>query len=117
MNKDKKSISIKDIAELSGVSIATVSRVLNHKQGGYSKKTEEKIQAIAKSYGYVSNMAAKTLRQSKSNTIGLIVPNISNDFFSTLAYHIENYMFEQKYSVFICNSANQPDKEIKHFKR
>ena len=90
MDNHKKKLSIKDIAAISGVSIATVSRVLNNK-GGYSKETEEKINALAKSYGYVSNMNAKSLRESKSQTIGLIVPDISNDFFATLALHIENY--------------------------
>ena len=88
MDNHKKKLSIKDIAAISGVSIATVSRVLNNK-GGYSKETEEKINALAKSYGYVSNMNAKSLRESKSQTIGLIVPDISNDFFATLALHIK----------------------------
>lgn len=114
--KKNKTLSIKDIASLSGVSIATVSRVLNNKGGGYSKQTEEKIKAIAKSYGYISNMAAKTLRESKSHSVGLIVPNISNDFFSTLALHIENIMSEHSYSVFICNSANDIEKEKEYFK-
>lgn len=115
MDNHKKKLSIKDIAAISGVSIATVSRVLNNK-GGYSKETEEKINALAKSYGYVSNMNAKSLRESKSQTIGLIVPDISNDFFATLALHIENYSAKHNYSVFICNSANNVQKEKDYFK-
>ena len=112
----QKRISIKDIARLSGVSIATVSRVLNGKGGGYSQKTADKIMAIANSYGYVSNMAAKSLRESKSHTIGLIVPDISNDFFSTLAFYIENIMAKHSYSVFICNTGNKISKEKEYFR-
>lgn len=115
MHPEKKPLSIKDLATLSGVSIATVSRVLNNK-GGYSKATEAKILALAESFGYVSNMAAKSLRESRSQTIGLIVPNISNEFFSTLAYHIEIYLSEHGYSLFICNSDNQVEKEKNYFR-
>ena len=114
MDSSKRQISIKDIANISGVSIATVSRVLNHK-GKYSAETEQKVLAIADSYGYVSNMAAKSLRQSKSKTIGLLLPNINNTFFSTLAYYIETYLFSHDYSVFICNSGNDSQKEREYF--
>ena len=112
----EKNISIKDIAKISGVSTATVSRVLNNTGGGYSQKTADKVRAIAKSYGYISNMSAKSLRESKTNTIGLIVPNISNDFFSTLALHIERIMSQHSYSVFICNTGNSIEKEKDYFK-
>lgn len=115
MDDWNKPLSIKDIAAISGVSIATVSRVLNHK-GGYSAETEKKVMAIANSYGYVSNMAAKTLRESRSRTIGLILPTVDNSFFSMLAYHIESYLYNQNYSVFICNSGNQAQKEKNYFK-
>lgn len=111
----KKNLSIKDIAAISGVSIATVSRVINNK-GGYSKTTEEKVKGLIDSYGYISNMAAKSLRESKSQTIGMIVPDISNDFFATLALHVENTLSKQNYSVFICNSANDVKKEKEYFR-
>ena len=111
----KKNLSIKDIAAISGVSIATVSRIINNK-GGYSKTTEEKVRALIDSYGYISNMAAKSLRESKSHTIGMIVPDISNDFFATLALHAESTMAKHNYSVFICNSANDVQKEKEYFR-
>lgn len=115
MEEPKKQLSIKDIADISGVSIATVSRVLN-KKGRYSPETEKKVMAVVNSYGYISNMAAKTLRESKSRTIGLIVPNVNNVFFSNLAYYIETYLFERNYSVFICNSGNSGEKETAYFR-
>lgn len=107
--------SIRDIARIAGVSVATVSRVLN-KKGKYSAETEKKVLAVVNSYGYISNMSAKSLREAKSSTIGLILPNVENAFFSQLAYSIETEMFQKNYSVFICNSGNDPQKEIRYFR-
>lgn len=115
MNRPDKPLSIKDIAAISGVSIATVSRVLNHK-GGYSEETEKRVLAVTESCGYISNMAAKTLREARSQTIGLILPTVDNSFFSSLAYSIESYLYEHQYSVFICNSGNQVEKEQNYFR-
>lgn len=116
MDQYKDVISIKDIAKIAGVSTATVSRVLN-KNGGYSKQTEERVQNIINEYGYVSNIVAKSIRVSKSFTIGLILPDIKNEFFSTLASAIESYFYKRHYSVFICNTSGDKDKEIDYFKR
>lgn len=115
MSETRHTPSIKDVAEIAGVSVATVSRVLN-KKGKYSPETEKKVLAVVNSYGYISNMSAKSLRQAKSNTIGLIVPNVENAFFSQLAYSIETTMFQSNYSVFICNSGNDPKKEREYFR-
>ena len=107
--------SIQDIAEIAGVSTATVSRILNHK-GGYSAKTEQRVLAVLEANGYIGNMAAKTLREARSRTIGLILPNIDNPFHSSLAYHIENALYEKGYSLLICNSAERLDKEVSYFR-
>ena len=112
---DKKVLSIKDIAAISGVSIATVSRILN-KKGRYSPETEKKVLAIVNAYGYVPNQTGKSLREARSHTIGLIIPNVTNAFFSHLAYNIETYLFEKNYSVFICNTDNKAEKEIEYFR-
>lgn len=107
--------SIRDIAEIAGVSTATVSRILNHK-GGYSAKTEQRVLAVLEANGYIGNMAAKTLREARSKTIGLLLPNIDNPFYSCLAYHIENALYEKGYSLLICNSAERLDKEVAYFR-
>ena len=103
-------ISIKDIARLSNVSTATVSRIVNNK-GGYSKNTESKVLKIINDFGYVSNMAAKSLRQSKSNTIAIIVPDISNGFFSSIVLHLESAFRNAGYSTLICNTNDDHDIE------
>ena len=115
MNAERKIVSIKDIAEISGVSVATVSRVLNDK-GKSSEATRRRVLAVAEQYGYVSNMAAKSLREARSKTIGLILPNITNAFFSSIAYSIETYLFDHNYSLLICNSGNSAEKEREYFR-
>lgn len=107
--------SIRDIAEIAGVSVATVSRVLN-KKGKYSATTEKRVLAVVNSCGYISNMSAKSLREARSHTVGLIVPNVTNAFFSQLAYSIETELFQRNYSVFICNSGTDADKERDYFR-
>lgn len=113
--KNNHNISIKEIAKLANVSVATVSRVINN-NGRFSQETKEKVMKIINDYGYTTNMAAKSLRMSKSKTIGLIVPNINNEWLSELVLEIENYFFERDYSVFICNTSQSEDKEISYFK-
>lgn len=112
---NNKSISIKEIAKLSNVSVATVSRVINE-NGRFSEDTRKKVQAVIDKYGYTANMAAKSLRMSKSKTVGLIVPNINNEWFSQVVLAIEKFFFDKNYSVFICNTSQDDEKEIAYFK-
>lgn len=113
--KRNKNISIKQIAKLSGVSVATVSRVINN-NGRFSEETREKVMKIIDEYNYTTNMAAKSLRISKSKTIGVIVPDVNNGFFSELVLEIEKYFFEHGYSVFICNTNQDEIKEKSYFR-
>ena len=76
----KKSVSIKDIAKLAGVSIATVSRVIN-RNGKVAPETEKKILQVMEENHYVPNLLAKGFRTQKFTTIGIIVPDISIEFF------------------------------------
>ena len=96
--------------------MATVSHVIN-RTGRYSKKTEEKVQAIIDQVGYVSNNAARSLKSSRSHTVGLIMPNIGNDFFSSIAVSVEQFFDAHDYSLFICNTDNNPEKEARYFRK
>jgi len=111
----KKQVSIKDIAKLSNVSTATVSRVLND-NGRFSEETRKKVLDVVKKYGYSTNSVAKTLREQKSHTIGMIVPDISNEFFSSLITQIESYFFDRGISTIICNTNKDADKEKAYLK-
>ena len=106
----KRAVSIYDIAKLAGVSTATVSNVLNQK-GNYSEKTRELVERIAREQGYVANFAAKSLRESSTKTVAILTPDVSNDFFSTLVLAVEGRLREAGYSSYICNTANDPERE------
>ena len=107
--------SIRDIAQLAGVSVATVSRVIND-NGRFSEETRKRVLKVIDESGYVANMAARSLRSSKSGNIGMIVPDISNDFFSSVALHVERELAGQGYSVFVCNSGNDAEREKNYFR-
>lgn len=110
-----KKVSIKDIAELSGVSVATVSRVIND-NGRFSEKTREKVLAVIEETGYQMNFSAKSLRMKKTFSIGILVPDISNYFFSAVVQQIEAILFEKGYSTIICNTARSEVKEQAYLK-
>lgn len=115
MNHQSKKPSIRDIAALAGVSVATVSRVINN-NGRFSEETRKRVQAIIDENGYVTNMAARSLRSSRSRTVGLIIPDISNEWFSQVVLEIEKSFFEEGYSVFICNTSASEEKEARYFR-
>ncbi len=109
----KKNLSIKDISAMSGVSIATVSRIING-NGRYSKETEEKVKAIIKEHHYVPSMVAKGLRTHRMDNIGIIVPDITNEFFVKLVHELESALFASGYSSFICNTNENVEIEQKY---
>lgn len=108
-------LSIKKIAQLTGVSTATVSRVIND-NGRFSEETRKRVQSAIEKYGYEPNRVAKSLRVNKSNTVGIIVPDITNSFFSSTVQQIEVYLFDHGYSTIICNTAHNQEKESKYLK-
>ncbi|MDH6253573.1 LacI family transcriptional regulator [Chryseobacterium sp. H1D6B] len=106
-----KRTSIKDIARIAGVSVATVSYVLNKKEGSrISESTKEKILEIAETINYTPNKMAKSLKTNKSKLIGLILADISNDFYSTIARNIENAAMKLGYTLLIGSSDENPQK-------
>lgn len=76
-------VSLKEIARLSGVSIATVSRVINN-TGRFSEETKHRVLNIVKKNNYRTNTLARSLRTKHSNSIGILVPDLTNDFFRKL---------------------------------
>jgi LacI family transcriptional regulator len=102
--------SIKDIAKLANVSIATVSRVINSK-GKYSEKTRRKVLKVIRETGYEIDSSAQSLRTNVTHTIGILVPDIKNSFFADLVQKIEEKLFEKEYSTIICNTDKNEQKE------
>jgi LacI family transcriptional regulator len=106
-----KRASIKDIARIAEVSVATVSYVLNKKEGSrISEATKNKILEVAKSINYIPNKIAKSLKMSKSKLIGLIVADISNDFYSNIARSIEDEAMKLGYTLLIGSCDENPEK-------
>lgn len=111
----EKNVTIKDIAEMADVSVATVSRVINN-NGRFSPETQKKIKKIIAETGYTTDLAAKGLRTKKAQLIGIVVPDITNPYFSLLVQNLEITFFREGFSCFICNTNESLDLEKKHIK-
>lgn len=107
-----KKVSISDIARKAGVSVSTVSFVMNDKavKMRISREVIEKVEHVAREMGYRPNQLARGLRTGKTKTIGLIVENISNAFFATLAKSIEDEAKKYDYKVVYCSTDNDEEK-------
>ncbi|MBO8162172.1 MAG: LacI family DNA-binding transcriptional regulator [Brevibacillus sp.] len=102
--------TIRDVAKLAGVSVATVSRVLN-KNGYVNKETEQKVVKAMQQLQYEPNAVARGLAGKQTGTIALILPDISNPFFPELARGIEDAAQRLGFTVILCNSDDQGQKE------
>ena len=102
--------SIKDVAQAAGVSTATVSRVLAKNAPVRPETRERVLQAIAE-LDYRPNLIARSLRAQKSAKIGLVVSDIRNPFFTAIGRSVEDTAYEQGYSVLMCNTDENPEKE------
>lgn len=106
--------TLKDIAEQVGVSITTVSRVLNGK-GSISQETKDKVFQVMKELNYYPNEMARSLVNRNSHLIGLIVPYINHSFFSELTASIEEACSVNGYKLFLCTSGGNPEREREQF--
>ncbi len=105
--------TIRDVAKLAGVSVSTVSRYLN-KSGYVNVETERSIKAAIEKLDYAPNQVARGLAGKKTNTIALILPDISNLFFSDLARAVEDVAATYGYTVILGNSDDRADKEKRY---
>lgn len=109
-------MSISRIAKLAGVSTATVSKILNGKDQAISESTRQKVLEIIEKEGYIPNAIAKSLKVKNTKTIGLIVPDVMNPFFSEIARGVEDSADRLGYSVILCNTDNNAEKEKKYLR-
>lgn len=103
----KRRVTIKDVAAVAGVVPATVSYALNN-SGPISRETRDRVLAAAADLGYSRNMLAASLRSNVTRTIGLILPNINNPFYSELAHGVEAIAQEHNYIVTYGNANYNP---------
>jgi LacI family fructose operon transcriptional repressor len=103
-------VQIKDVAKLAGVSVASVSRVL----AGLpvvSEPTRQRVMEAVKELDYRPDLAARRLRSRRSDTIGLIVSDIRNSFFTEVSRAVEDMAFSRQMSVILCNTDEDPKRE------
>ncbi|WP_448536052.1 LacI family DNA-binding transcriptional regulator [Pseudothermotoga sp.] len=106
----RKYVTMKDIAEKAGVSVNTVSRVLNNKPD-ISKETREKILRIAKELGYIKNITASSLRSNQTKIVGVILEDITNLFFAEVMKGMEAAARKYGYQLLLMNTGTDPKKQ------
>ncbi|MCC8024271.1 MAG: LacI family transcriptional regulator [Clostridium sp.] len=105
--------TVKDVAREAGVSLGTVSNVLNGK-GSVKSQNREKVYEAMKKLGFHYNMTASALRTKTTKNIGLIIPSIANPFYPELARGVEDEARKEGFTVFLCNSDREEEKERKY---
>ena len=102
--------TLKDVAKASGLTVGTVSRVLNNR-GYISDKTREKVYQVMKELNYQPNETARALSKQKSNTIGVILPNIEHPYFAKVLSRLEREAAKQGYRIMLFVSRYKEERE------
>jgi DNA-binding LacI/PurR family transcriptional regulator len=106
-------VTSREVARRASVSIATVSRVLNQ-MPNVSPEVQDKVLRAVKELNYQPSRTAQRLRAQKSQVVGLIVSDVENPFFTSVVRGIEDFLHKQNYSVVLCNSDEDPAKELRY---
>lgn len=107
-------INITDVALKAGVSIATVSRVLNNSDHKVNPATRQKVLGVIKELDYRPNALAKGLLMKKTMTVGIIIPDISNSYYAEIVRGIQDMADQSGYAIILLNTDRNQDRIIKH---
>ncbi|HAF70830.1 TPA: LacI family transcriptional regulator [Candidatus Acetothermia bacterium] len=111
----RRKVTIREVAARAGVSVSTVSRVLNGRDAHHMRpETKERVLRAIEELEYTPVKAARSLRCQRTQVIGILVPDISNPFFSLLARGVASVAFESGYSTLICDSDHSVEKESRY---
>ena len=105
--------TLKDVARETGLTVTTVSRILNNR-GYISEESRKKVEAAMKKLDYQPNEVARALSKKSSNVIGLIVPHINNPYFAEVISNLENEAKKKRYNILLFNSKSNDDNELKY---
>lgn len=110
--RSKATVSIKDVAALAGVSVATVSRVISPASADVPmrKETRDRVERAINELGYRPNDLARALLQQRTSAIGLVLPDISNPYYPPLVRGVEDVASSHGYRVVLCNTDRDPSK-------
>lgn len=106
-------ITMRDVARKAGVSLITVSRVINGSVK-VGSETRSRVEAAIEELQYVPNQMASNLRSKQSDTIALLLPDITNSFWTSMARGVEDEAWARGYGMFLCNTDDKPDKEARY---
>ena len=116
MNDNNKNyIGIREVAKIAGVSTATVSRVINSPEQT-SAQVRDKVLSVIRDCNYVPNQAVKNLFSKSSNSIAIFIYDMNNPFFTSLIKEVNKICFENKYTLLICDTENNIEKEQESFR-
>ena len=104
---------IKDVAKRAGVGVGTVSRMLND-SGYVAEETREKIEVAMRELNYTTNELARNLYHKRSGIIAVLVPNVSNPFFTEFVDYAEAELYEAGYKMMICNTVKERNAELEY---
>ncbi|AQP53913.1 LacI family transcriptional regulator [Vagococcus penaei] len=110
-------VTIKDIASMAGVSTTTVSQILNNKGQRFSEETRRRVLKAVADTDYSPDYFAKNMVQKESKTVGMIVPDVTDLFFSKVIEGVESYLNEKDYMILLCNSKHSETMERKYIKQ
>ncbi|MCR5526832.1 MAG: LacI family DNA-binding transcriptional regulator, partial [Lachnospiraceae bacterium] len=105
--------TLKDVARETGLTVTTVSRILNNR-GYISEESRKKVQEAMKKLDYHPNEVARALSKKSSNIIGVIVPHINKPYFAEMISNLENEAKKKKYNIMLFNSKSDDDNELKY---
>jgi len=107
-------VTMKHIAKLCGVSVATVSKVVNGKDEDVRVETKQRVLKIIKAEGYFINTLARSMKTKNTKTLGLIVPDIKNGYYTDISRGAEDMAMKNGYGLFLCNTDDSIKKEISY---
>jgi DNA-binding LacI/PurR family transcriptional regulator len=111
---EKNYFGIREIAKIAGVSIATVSRVINSPEKT-SEAVREKVTSVIEKYNYIPNETAKNLYSGTSNAIAIFVYDMGNPFYLSIIKELNRIAFENNYTLLICDAEDNLEREIKYY--
>jgi LacI family sucrose operon transcriptional repressor len=100
----------KDVAKKAGLTVTTVSRVINNR-GYIAEETRKKVYQVMDDLNYRPNAVARSLSKKKSNILGVILPAVKHPFFSRLLSYFEEFAYQHDYKIMVCNSRMEAEKE------
>lgn len=112
---ENKPTSLRQIAEIAGVSVATVSRVI-HKNGRFSKETEERVQRVIDQYQYSPDITAQSMRTKRIPAVGILYPDLANQHLAEYVVQLEEQLFDLGYATFICGTRGRSGREEAYIK-